>query len=372
MTSVSVRVAQVVGKMNGGGVETVVMNYYRHIARDKFQFDFLVDSDSQLVPLKEIESLGGRVLFVPPYQHVLDYQRTMISLLKEQGWPIVHSHINSLSVFPLRAAKKAGIPVRIAHSHSSKGGGKGEVAKNTLKNLLKSQSTRFPTDLVACSIIAGEWLFGAGTNFTVVRNAVDLDAFAPDEVNRIAGRRELHVSEKTFVVGHVGRMVPSKNHLFLLDVFQSLLDIEPDSLLVLAGAGPLLSDVKKKVAKSGLDDKVCFLGQRNDIVRFYQAFDVLCLPSLYEGLPMVGVESQASSTPILVSNEVTREAAMTSLMEFESLTSSSRAWAEHLIALRGKSLSPKDFKGLAEFDIRKSARRLEEVYERCMEGMTQG
>lgn len=128
-----IRVAQVVGKMVGGGVEAVVMNYYRHIDRSKVQFDFLVDSDSTLVPREEIESLGGRVFEIPPYQHVVEYQRELQRLFKEENWKIVHSHINALSVFPLRAAKKAGIPVRIAHSHSTSG--KGSLLKMSSKAL---------------------------------------------------------------------------------------------------------------------------------------------------------------------------------------------------------------------------------------------
>ena len=130
-----IRVAQVVGKMVGGGVEAVVMNYYRHIDRSKVQFDFLVDSDSTLVPREEIESLGGRIFEIPPYQHAIEYQRELQSLFTQEGWKIVHSHINALSVFPLRAAKKAGVPVRIAHSHSTSG--KGEFAKNALKDCFR-------------------------------------------------------------------------------------------------------------------------------------------------------------------------------------------------------------------------------------------
>lgn len=148
-----VRVAQVVGKMVGGGVEAVVMNYYRHIDHSKVQFDFLVDSDSTLVPRDEIESLGGRVFEIPPYQHVVKYQRELQRLYKQEGWNIVHSHINALSVFPLRAAKKAGVPVRIAHSHSMSG--KGEFAKNVVKGFLKLFSTRYPTNLAACTEHAG-------------------------------------------------------------------------------------------------------------------------------------------------------------------------------------------------------------------------
>lgn len=184
-----VRVAQVVGKMVGGGVEAVVMNYYRHIDRSKVQFDFLVDSDSTLVPRDEIESLGGRVFEIPPYQHITEYQRELQRLFKQEGWKIVHSHINALSVFPLRAAKKAGVSVRIAHSHSTSG--KGEYAKNALKAVLKTQSNRYPTHRFACSQFAGEWLFGKAAHFEVVYNAIDLDRFRFNAEARAQARADL-------------------------------------------------------------------------------------------------------------------------------------------------------------------------------------
>ncbi|MDN0055306.1 glycosyltransferase, partial [Collinsella ihumii] len=170
-----IRVAHVVGKMVGGGVEQVVMNYYRHIDRTCVQFDFIVDSDSTLVPREQIESLGGRVFIVPPYQHVIAYQKVLVDLFREQGWKIVHSHVNALSVFPLRAAKKAGVPVRISHSHST--AGRGEAAKNAAKALLRCFSNVYPTHRMACSRYAGEWLFGKGADFEVMYNAIDLSRF---------------------------------------------------------------------------------------------------------------------------------------------------------------------------------------------------
>lgn len=184
-----IRVAQIVGKMNGGGVEAVVMNYYRHIDRSRVQFDFLVDSDSQLVPREEIESLGGRVFEVPPYQDVLAYRRELLRLFKQEDWKIVHSHINALSVFPLSAAKKAGVPVRIAHSHST--AGKGEYAKNAIKSMLKTQANRYPTHRFACSKYAGKWLFGKNADFEVVYNAIDLKRFRFDAETRAKARADL-------------------------------------------------------------------------------------------------------------------------------------------------------------------------------------
>lgn len=230
-----IRVAQIVGKMNGGGVEAVVMNYYRHIDRSKVQFDFLVDSDSTLVPREEIESLGGRVFEIPPYQHVIEYQRELHRLFKQEGWKIVHSHINALSVFPLRAAKKAGVPVRIAHSHSTSG--KGEYAKNALKAVLKTQSNRYPTHCFACSRFAGEWLFGKDANFEVVYNAIDLNSFRFNAEAREQARADLGLVGGQFVIGHVGRFMAQKNHPFLIDVFAEAAKRRDDAVLLLVGSG---------------------------------------------------------------------------------------------------------------------------------------
>lgn len=360
-----IRVAQILGKMNGGGVEAVVMNYYRHIDRSKVQFDFLVDSDSTLVPREEIESLGGRVFEIPPYQHVVEYQRELQRLFKQEGWKIVHSHINALSVFPLRAAKKAGVPVRIAHSHSTSG--KGEHVKNALKSVLKTQANRYPTKRIACSNLAGDWLFGKNASCTVVGNAVDLSDFVHNEGARKAIRSELGVANNALLVGHLGRFAEQKNHAFLLEVFREVLAYAPDAVLAMAGDGPLLEATKKRATELGIKDSVRFLGTRTDAPALYQAFDVFCLPSLYEGLPVVGVECQASGTPILVSNAVTGETKITSLLDFESLEASPAQWAKHLLSMRGRMLSSQDLEALSDFDVRVAAGRLENLYEQYLE-----
>ncbi len=360
-----IRVAQIVGKMVGGGLESVVMNYYRNIDRLQVQFDFLVDSDSTLVPRKEIESLGGRVFVVPPYQHVAASQKELVRLFRREGWQIAHSHMNALSVFPLCAAKKAGVPVRIAHSHSTSG--RGEYAKNAVKAVLKTQANRYPTHRIACSGLAGDWLFGRGAEYTVMRNAVDLSVFAPDDADRARARRSLGIADGQVLVGHLGRFVDQKNHAFLLEIFKEVLTLRPDAVLALAGEGPLFDATKDKAFDLGIAESVRFLRTRSDAPSLYRAFDVFCLPSLYEGLPMVGVECQASGTPILASDAVTREAAMTSLMEFESLGSSPEAWARHLVAMRGRGFAAGDAEGLAAFDIKQAAKRLEEFYLTCLE-----
>lgn len=325
-----IRVAQVMGKMLGGGVEAVVMNYYRHIDRSKVQFDFLVDSDSTLVPRDEIESLGGRVFEIPPYQHVIEYQRELQRLFKQEGWRIVHSHINALSVFPLRAAKKAGVPVRIAHSHSTSG--KGEHAKNAMKAVLKTQANRYPTHRFACSKYAGEWLFGKGTAFEVMYNAIDLNRFRYNAEVRAQARTDLGLVGDQFAIGHVGRFTAQKNHPFLVDAFAEVAKRRPDAVLLLVGTGEAEASVKDLVAERGLSDRVKFLGQRSDVNRLYQAFDAFVLPSLYEGLCLVGVEAQAAGLPCLLSDAITREVDVTGECKFLPITNLVD-WTEALAAL---------------------------------------
>lgn len=358
------RIAHVVGKMHGGGVETVVMNYYRNIDRSKYQFDLLVDADSSRVPISEIEELGGRVITIPPYQHQSAYQRKLQRLFKYEGWSIVHSHINAMSVFPLRAAKVAGVPIRVAHSHSTSGGG--EYAKNAVKGLLRPFSKSYATAYVACSRYAGEWLFGKEADFLVLRNAIDTQLFKPSKEARNKIRLALGIDKETFVVGHIGRFVEQKNHSYLLEIFKALKDLEPTALLVCAGEGPLFESIIERSKQLGLDGSVLFLGQYGRVFELYQAFDVFCLPSLYEGLPVVGVECQAAHVPLLVSNTVTSETSFTSLVDFEPLDSSPISWAEHLLRMRGRLFPPEDEDGIRSFDIVSSSLKLQRFYDRLL------
>lgn len=278
-----IRIAQIVGKWLGGGVEAVVMNYYRHLDHSKVQFDFICDDDSTNIPYDEIEKLGGKVILIPPYQKVFKYQKELRRVLREGKYKIVHSHINTLSVFPLYAAKKVGVPVRIAHSHSTTN--KKERKKNLLKQVLRPFSKKYATNYMCCSELAGRWLFGDKAydegKVYLLNNAIDLDKFKYDKKIRDKKRKELGIKEDTIVIGHIGRFVAQKNHTFLIDIFNQFHKKEKNSILLLAGQGPLQEEIKNKVRELGLDDSVGFLGQRNDANELYQAFDVFLLPSLY-------------------------------------------------------------------------------------------
>lgn len=354
-----IRIAQVMGYMNGAGVEQVVMNYYRAIDRSKIQFDFIVCEKSKYVPKAEIESMGGRVFMVPQYHDVMAYQKALTTLFKEHQWRIVHSHINALSVFPLHAAYKAGVPVRIAHSHSTSG--KGELAKNAVKALLKTQANRYPTNRLACSRYAGEWLFGKGAQFDVLYNAIDLQQFFFSAEARAQARADLGLVGDQFVVGHVGRFMAQKNHEFLLRAFEQLVALRPDSTLVLAGDGELRPLAERWVAERGLSEHVKFLGQRDDAARLYQAFDAFALPSLYEGLGLVGVEAQASGLPCLLSSAITREVDMTGEVRFLDIDDPA-VWAQELAKLEPKSNRSVNSEDFTNYDINKAASFLSDYY----------
>ena len=302
-------VAQIMGKMNGGGVETVIMNYYRHIDRTKVQFDFICDEDSTNIPYEEIEKLGGHVILCPPYQKLFKYMKFLKKLFHEKNYYVVHSNINTLSIFPLKEAKKAGVKVRIAHSHNMSD--PHEFKRNLLKNILRKFSKKYATDYYACGEAAGRYQFGnkvfdAG-KVTIVRNAIDVEKYKYNPAIRKKIRDELGIEEKDFVVGHIGAFRRQKNHIFLIDVFARVKKIHKNAKLVLAGQGPLEETIRHKVKEMGLDRDVLFLGQCNNTNELYSAFDVFCLPSLYEGLPVVAIEAQANGLRCIFSKSITTE-----------------------------------------------------------------
>ena len=300
-----IRVAQIIGKAINGGTEAFAMNYYTHIDRSKVQFDFFVESTSKIIDRELIESLGGRVVIIPSYKNPFNYIKILTKLFKDGNYDIVHSNMNALSVFTLRAAKKAGVPIRIAHSHSTSN--KKEWKKTIIKNLLKPLSKIYATHYFACSELAGRWLFGNKTfdkgQVKVINNAIELDRFKFDEDLRKSTRRELGI-EDDVVIGNIGRFCEQKNHNFLIDVFNEYQKIVPLSKLLLVGNGGLENQIREKVDKLGLTDKVIFAGVHKNSEKFYNAMDCFVLPSLYEGLGMVAVEAQVSGLPCVISDHV--------------------------------------------------------------------
>lgn len=304
-----IRVAHVIGKLYAGGVESVIYNYYRHIDRTKYQFDFIIDADSKIDPPQEIIDLGARFYTVPPYQKLPQYMKELIRLFRENQYQIVHSSMNSLAVFSLCAAWIAGVPVRICHNHSTSA--PGETKKNILKYMLRPFAKIFPTHLCACSRLAGEWLFGKRAmkqgRVTIFNNAIETEKFAFDPVVRDEVRKEFGIEDK-FVIGHVGRFCFQKNQEFLIDVFAQVHKDNSKAVLMLVGIGETQQMIRDRVEILRLSDAVIFTGTRSDVNRLYQAMDVFVFPSRYEGLGIAAVEAQCAGLTVIVSDCVPKEA----------------------------------------------------------------
>lgn len=355
-----IRVLQCVNDMHRAGLETMLMNYFRHIDRGKIMFDFLTHRPWKADYDDEIAELGGRVYHAPRLypQNYPAYCRYMRRFFREHPeYRIVHSHIDSMSYLPLAAAKRAGIPVRIAHSHNTS-------IDPDLKYLLKTYYRhRLPgvaTDYLACGTEAGEFLFG-NRPFTVIPNAIDTSLFVFDQEVREKVRAQLQLGDR-FVMGCVGRLTYQKNLGFLLDVFQELVKLSPESVLLVIGGGEEEETLRKQAVTCGIADKVLFLGIRDDVNQLYQAMDVFAMPSRYEGLPVVGVEAQCSGLPCVFSANITKELKVSERAFFLSIDSAPEEWAGFILGLRDQAVSRAIPHNCLEMDIERVKDRLQDYY----------
>lgn len=357
------RVLHVVVNMNRGGAETLIMNLYRNMDRSKVQFDFLTCKNG--VFDNEILELGGLIHRIPYITDVgpIIYNHILRKFFEDNPqYHIVHSHMDKMSGLVLRAAKKANIPIRIAHSHStrSEGGYLTRVYKWYAGKLIKTNAT----NLLACSQTAADWLFGnRSEKVQIIRNGVDLNNFTYSDDTRIRIREELGIDESILAVGHVGRFSSPKNHTFLIDIFHKLIEIRPDSVLILAGDGKLRSAIEQKVKKLGLTEHVRFIGVRDDIFRVMQAFDIFVFPSIYEGLPVTVMEAQALGIPCLVSDAVTKEVCVDDeIVKFLKLDYD-EIWVDQIL-FSAKRFKPSSNAALRAqgYDIATTAKWLQEYY----------
>ena len=329
-----IRILQVVNKMDRAGIETMLMNYYRNIDRNQVQFDFLTHRPDSGDYDSEIKSLGGRIYRAPRLypQNYIRYFSYMKRFFPEHPeYKIVHSHIDAMSAFPLAAAKRARIPIRIAHSHNTS---IDKDYKLPIKWMAKSCLSFLATDFFACSTEAARFLFGdmifEFQRFTLMKNAIPVQTFSFNKTIRNQVRKEFNLKD-SFVIGHIGRFTYQKNQSYLIDIFSELCKLNPDSSLLLIGDGEDREKVSKKVIQLGLEQKVHLLGVRNDVPDLLQAMDVFILPSHYEGLPVVGVEAQAADLPCFFSDAISREAQILDNCQFLPLNSPPEEWAKKIL-----------------------------------------
>lgn len=357
-----VRVAQVLNRMESGGIEAVVMNYYRHMDREKVQFDFYFFKESNFPQRQELERLGAGMYPIPAYSRLFAYHSALYRAFKNRRYKIVHAHLSTMSLFALFAAWRAGVPVRICHNHSTAHWSEG--TKTLLKYLLRPFNKLFATHYFACGEKAGRWMYGDRCfdkgKVRVMPNAIETEAFAFDPAARLRLREELHIPEDAFVVGHVGRFTRAKNHHFLLSVFSELTRLHPNARLLLVGQGELKSEIEKEIGKYNLKDKVVFAGIRKDVCKLYSAMDSFCLPSLYEGAPVVALEAQANGLPCVLSDQITKEIVVNENVRSLELSQPDR-WAEDLLEMHRNE----DEMGIEAFHIEKQAHELALFYLGC-------
>ena len=361
-----IRVLHVLGGLDRGGAEAMVMNLYRTIDRTQVQFDFIIHTEKKQAYYDEIIALGGKIYHFPAFNG-LNYFK-MMNLWKlffkdHPEYKILHSHVRSYASLYLPIAKNAGLKT-IIHSHNtSSGKGLKAVVKFCLQRGLRKNVDYY----FACSDVAGKWLFGEEitkqSNYHVLNNAIDVEKYAYSEMSRKKIRDEFNLKNE-LVVGHVGRFHPQKNHSFLVDIFAEIHKKRPDSVLMLVGTGDLMDSVKEKAAELKLDDSVIFTGSRADVNELLSAFDVFVFPSLFEGLPVTLVEVQAAGLPCFSSDTVTKEVDFDRKINYISLDKDAAYWADEIINGKPERLDHTEAIRKAGYDIQYTVKELTSFYQK--------
>jgi glycosyltransferase involved in cell wall biosynthesis len=363
-----IRVLHILQRMEAGGTQALLMNIYRKIDRSLIQFDFLVEYPEKNFYDDEIISLGGKIYYsnVRNDLNIFKFEKKLIEILhSNQEYKIVHVHTYSIGYFCLKTAKKCGIPIRIAHSHSN---AMTKDNKKYIKIFLQKLYTIYATDLLACSVEAGEYLF-KNKYFKVFTNAIDSNKFSSNIELRDEFKKEFNLNN-SFVVGHVGRFRPEKNHYFLIDVFYEIKKKKSNAVLILVGTGDLESKIHEKVESLGLSDSVKFLGNRTDMHKIYQMMDVCVFPSIYEGLGIVAIEAQAAGIPIVCSDRLPNESNISPLFIKKSLDDTPEDWAKICIKASENKLSHTDTKQYvinSGFDLDSTVKYIQNYYIDCFE-----
>ena len=355
-----VRILQIVTNLKvGSGVLSVVLGWHRHLDTSKVQFDYLYFDTSLISHEEEILKYGGRCFHLPhPYKHPFQFLYESYKFFKKHKYKTVHSHITHLNLFFFPLAKWFGAENIIQHSHLT-------VWSNDKINGLRNYvmlHTVWPliTRKMACSQAAGEAYFGK--NFTVINNGIDIKKFIYNPSMRDVKRKELGL-ENNFVICNIGRFSHQKNHVFLVDVFKEIVSRDASARLALIGVGPTEDKIKEQVNSQNLQDKVLFLGVRKDIADLLQAVDVLCMPSLYEGLPVVGVEGQAAGVPGVFADTITPEILLLPSSRMLSLKDSPAIWADTVLSLKKQLRSSgENFLAAKGFDIHQTAKQIQDLY----------
>ena len=364
MENKTIRILNIVPNMRAAGIETFIMNVYRNIEREKVQFDFLVHDEKKEFFDDEIENLGGKIhrLTFKDDKNIFKYIKDLNNFFKNhKEYQIVHGHMQSMMPLYLLIAKINKVPIRIAHSHN---GNYEKTLKGFILHVFSRFSKLFSTHNWACSKIAGEYLFGK-SKFDIYYNGINVEKFKYDLNLRENVRKKFNIENK-IVLLHVGRFELQKNHEFLINLFEKYCSINKNAILLLLGEGKLKNKIQDLVSAKGLKDNVIFMGIRDDVNEIMQAADFFLLPSLYEGLPVVGVEAQYSNIRCLFSNTITEEVKISNQAIFLKTNDEYDSWIKS-ISRYDRNLTK--FQNLDKFEIKFITEKIKKEYERLYDAI---
>lgn len=356
------KVLLVFRRMGIGGAETMIMNVMRYLNQSNISFDFVVHTPLQGEYDKEIISMGGNIFVCPEFKiyNVRKYNKWWKNHLRNNHYDILHGNYRQSALLYLRIAKMEGIKT-IFHTHSA-------FSRTKLSSLrvIAAKIIYHNSDYIfACSKKAAEWLFGnkilQDPKLAIIHNGIKMDEYSFNLETRNKYRKELNVEDK-FVVCHVGRFAPMKNHAFLIEVFSKIKAKLPNAVLLLIGDGENKTYIEDVVHERRIND-VIFLGIRLDVPQLLQAADVFVLPSLFEGLPVSLIEAQAASLPCVFSDDITNEAVIGSNIKAMSLHQSPEVWANEIIEISKQEIRGKRDYSNNPFNIRNSSRTIKKYYD---------
>ena len=354
------RVLHVLDKLcANSGVSAVVMNYYNKLEHDKLTFDFMVNEEPDADIKADIEKNGSKIFIMPELKvsNKFKYIKALKAFYKENQYKIIHGHVANSAVFYLKYSKKT-TPYRIIHSHNSKSS---DVFVKRIRNRILTRFIPLVANrFMACSKVAADFLFGKKNDAVILNNAIDIGKFAYSRAKREDIRNRLSIVDKQ-VIGHIGRFSAQKNHKFLIDVFCKLKKENKNVVLLLIGDGDLYDNIKKIVKDLGVEDSVIFTGVVNNTQDYLSAMDVFVLPSLFEGLPVTGVEAQINGLPCIFSDEVTNETKISDSVSFIPIGNAGLWVSEIERMLRIGRIENKDI-NTDRFDIDTQVKKLISYY----------
>lgn len=367
-----VRVLHITETLTAAGIESFIMNLYRHIDRTKVQFDLLVLRNEKEFYEDEITKLGGKKYWIHSGKNntllrILEESKLLEEFLKKHEYDIVHIHYTTpLRALYLKACYRAGVSTRIYHSHSAYVSGKSNI-KMAIYSYMRRVIEKYGTDFFACSKAAAEWMYRKSLiesgKTRVIYNGIDTEKFAFNMGAREAIRKELGIVDEDFTIIHTGRFTEQKNQKFVIEVFREIRKKDKNAKLFLLGEGDLLEKVKQMVRDADLSDDVFFLGLRSNVFDYLSAADVYVMPSLYEGLPVAAVEAQCSGLPCVMSAYITEEIKLIENVKFLSLSEPASKWADIILECRNSIRKiQNDSVRNAGYDISDVADSMEQFY----------